>query len=300
MRKILLALVISVAALCLAGCASMEWVSSLKPAQIARLSGARAIGVVVLPVKTLESTGWAVKILGDFYTPTEIPEIPYKVAMIYASPAAVTELAVTKDTLASLWRDAAAQLIGGETDFDAAFPRGFGSVRLMSQSLTGEKAPRAYDTVVPITDAVPPSLTAEAITSIGAAYGVDAVLALQPTVYGEIGMVLTFATEKDMSGAVKPGDFFLRSKVSMSYVLFDGKSGAVITDSTATPAPYAPREAKRAVITKLPVTDVAGLKAFAASGAYPALWKDRFQEVLIPSLPLFRPVYVGVMEAVQK
>jgi hypothetical protein len=294
----------AVVLLALAACASMEWVSSPQPPVVKELAGVKTLGVACTAARTGANDHLLLKIgSGDFYNPIEITGVPYAVAILYDSPQAIKDFSVTPESLGALCRNVAVKLIADTGSFDYYQFKGLSVTRLMGRSIGGETAAGSYDTVVAIQDLVPVgSLTADAAARLGSSYGVDSILVIEPTVYGEIGQMTRQASKSGSmdSSAFKSGDFILRTWVKLEFRLYDGKSGAKISDSNAVKAQFDTMLPIGKDVYPLPVSSLQLARALVLSADYLKLFTDPMQKGILPYLTLFRPVYLATLQKTEQ
>jgi hypothetical protein len=300
-----LLVVVTVVAL-LASCASMQWVSRPRPPVIGQLSNARSLGVAVYATRLKLSEHLLVKVgKGDYWAPTDVGAFANKVALRYTSPDAISKFAVNGDNLGALCRKAWVDEMGS-ADFDLSVLQGLMKpARVMSKSLSGEQVTGGYDSVVEISDALSRrAINAQTITSLGEQYKVDAILIIEPQVYGEVGKVVPEDAKNSSGGKkVKPGNFVLWGTVDYEYELYDAKSGAKITDSSATKSEFPSMisfHAGNDVAADLNVTKEPALDAYLNGPKFLDLYVAPAKAAVIPWVTLFKPHYLASFEEVKK
>ncbi len=293
-------------AACLAvmGCASMEWRAAPQAPIIKELGSVKSLGILSFTPVLPANRHILVKVDKTFYVATELDGVQNKVAMLYIAPDAVSAFFVNKANLAALCRDTGVAMIGGKEALDYPVSKGFTISRVMGQPLTPESGGAGiagYTAVTAITEVLDrQKVTAQDIVGLGAKYGVDAVLGLEPHVYGEIGQVSPLLSSSKFGKDVPVGTFILNAHVDYEYALYDARTGKKITDSFDMRAPYDTLSNPDDDITDLGLRDVKTVSSFLGGSRYLELFGEPVKRALIPYLTLFRSCYVATLQEVEK
>ncbi len=304
MKKNLCALAVIVTVLfLLSSCAAMQWVSSPRQPVITQLAGVPSLGIASYPARLGANDHVLVKVGGDYYTPIEVNGLTNKVAMRYTSPDAISKFSVNAQNLASLCRKVwVAEL--GNRDFDFTVLKGMKPGRIMGQSLTGDASAGGYQSVVDIPDPLTrKSFSADTMKSLGQKYKVDAIVIIDPRVYGEIGRVVPEFVEHPSGKQVRPGNFVLRGFVDYDYELYDAKTGVKITDSSQTKAEFDTMMGLQQLedsIVDLNLTGEPDLSAYLNGPQFLPVYSGPMKAAMIPWLSLFKPHYLATLEEVKK
>ncbi len=287
----------------LAGCASMEWRTESRPPAIKELEGVKTLGVFSFTPVLRPYGRWLIK-TGTFNTPIQIPRLRYKVALLHTSPEAITDFAVNPENLAGMCREVAAREIGNPGDFDYEVSQGWDKSRLLGRPLPAsdaEEGAGGYDSVIVITETFKRgAITAEDVVGLGQAYGVDAVLGLEPTLIGEIGKLSDQRSQEDYGKNVPIGNFVLLTKVDYEFTLFDARTGAKMAESPGTRPQYSTVARPDDNVTDLGISDMNELNAFLSGSGYLELFDGILTRALVPYLTLFRKTHVATLKKVEK
>jgi len=300
-KKTYLFLAASLVFLGFAGCSTMEWRTTPRPPAIKELEGVRTLGVFSFTPVLRPYGRWLIKNTKYFYMPIQIPRVKYKVALLHTSPEAITSFAVNAENLAALCREVAAREIGNPGDFDYGVSKGWDKNRLMGRPLPDSPADAegagGYDSVVVITETFNRgAITAEEVVGLGEAYGVDAVLGLEPAVIGEIGKLSDLRSLEDYGKDVAIGSFVLLTKMDYEFTLFDARTGAKMAESPETRPQYSTVAYPDDNVTDLGTSDMDELSAFLSGSGYLELFDGIMTRALVPYLTLFRQIHVATLQ----
>jgi hypothetical protein len=274
----------------------MQWAFSRQGPVVPELGAVRTLGIAVFDPVLKSNTHLLIRVSGPLYNPVDLDGVTNKVALMALAPEAASKYSVNRDVLARTCLEVWEREIGTEHRFDYALSDGLKVTRILGQGVEGNPVPTGYDAV----RAVPERLSRQgasdaAVRELCRRYEVDALLAVEPSVYAEVGQVSPLQSEHTVGKEIEPGNFILRVQVAYQYVLFDGKSGTVITDSTRSKPQYDTRQPPETWIIDLGPASPQSITGFLNSPRYAKLFPQPMQEALKPYLTLFRTCAVAVL-----
>jgi hypothetical protein len=279
----------------MSACVTMQWVFSRQGPVVPELGAVRTLGIAVFDPVLKSNDHLLIRVGGPLYNPVDLDGVTRKVALVALAPEAASKFAVNRDVLARMCLDVWEREIGTAHRFDYAVSNGLTLTRILGQGAEGDPIPTGYDAV----RAVPERLNRQgaseaAIGDICLRYAVDALLVVEPSVYAEVGQVSSLQSAHAIGKEIEPGNFILRAQVAYQYVLFDGKSGTAITDSTRSKPQYDTRQPPETWIIDLGPSSPQSIIGFLNSPRYVKLFPQPMQEALKPYLTLFRTCAVAV------
>ncbi len=308
MKKIITVAVVVAAALAVAGCASlgsMKLVATPSGPSIEQLAEVKRLGVASFEPVLRGNDHTIIVKAGQYYAPIEIDGVTRTVALLYKAPDAITQFAVNKDSAAKLCREVVARQLGMAGDFDYTVSgKGVAAVRILGRDPEGGAAIESgYDAVKDIGQTLGrKQVTADAVARIAQASGVQAVLFVEPRLYGEVGLVTAAPSKSSFGKEVPQGNFILRGWAELDWALYDGASGKLLADASTVRSPYSfgPGFRPEERIVDLAIRDVGAVNTFLAGPQYLKACDGMLRNALVTYLPMFRRVYLGQYVKVEK
>ena len=286
------AVIACLAALC--ACVSVQWTFSVHGPAIAELRETRTLGIAVFDPVLMSNDHLLPGGGGEFTGPVDIDGVTARVALLVRAPDAASKFAVNQDGLARACLDAWMAEIGTAHPFDYALSRGVTMGRVLGQDAAGEVVPTGYEMVRAVPGTLGREVSAAVVRDICRRYAVDALLAVEPSVYAEVGQVTTQQSEHAIGMEIEPGNFILRAQVDCGYVLFDGRSGNVITDSARMAPQWDTVRPPETWIVDLGPSNPPAITGFLDGPRFPPLFSAPMREAVKPYLTLFRSCVVAV------
>jgi hypothetical protein len=280
------------AALC--ACVSTQWTYSVQGPAIPELRETRTLGIAVFDPVLQSNDHLLVRVGGPFTSPVDVDGVTAKVALLVLAPDAASKFAVDPEGLARACLDAWVVEIGTAHRFDYALSNGMNLSRVLGQTASGEVVPTGYETVRAVPRTFARDVSATVISDVCRAYAVDDLLVVEPSVYAEVGQVSTQQSEHAIGMEIDAGSFILRAQVDCRYVLFDGRSGTAITDSTRSKPPYDTERPPETWIFDLGPSNPQAIAGFMNGPRFPRMFTQPMREAVKPYLTLFRRCVVAV------
>ena len=276
-------------------CVSTEWSFTRQGPAIPELCAARSLGIAVFDPVLKPNEHPLVRTGGAFYCPVDIDGVTHTVALLVPAPEAATRFAGNQENLARVCLQVWEREIGTAHRFDYPLSRGLMLARLLGQTAEGDAVPTGYDTV----RAVPERLSRAGATEVAVRdlcrqYGLDALLAVEPSISAEVGQVSSCQSEHSLGKEIDPGNFILRAQVTYEYVLFDGNAGTVITDSTRSTPQYDTQQPPESSVFDLGPSNPRATMSLLNGPGFLGRLTWSMQEALKPYLTLFRCCIVAV------
>jgi hypothetical protein len=278
----------------LCACVSVQWTYSVQGPAIAELRETRALGIAVFDPVLQPNDHPLLGVSGAFTRPIDIDGVTGKVALLVLAPDAASKFAVNPYCLAGACLDAWVTEIGTAHRFDCALSNGMTLARVLGQTASGEVVPTGYQAVRAVPQTLRRDVSAMAIRDLCRGYEVDDLLVVEPSVYAEVGQVTDQQSEHAIGLEIDPGNFILRAQVDCRYVLFDGRSGKVITDSARSKAPYDTERPPETWIFDLGLSNPRAVAGFLDGPRFPQMFALPMREAVKPYLTLFRSCVVAV------
>jgi hypothetical protein len=279
----------------LCACVTVQWRVSVQGPAIPQLDAVRTLGIAVFDPVLKSNDHLLIRIGGAFYNPIDLDGVNSRVALLVLAPDAASKFAVSLESLSRACSEVWVREIGAARPFDYALSRGTERVRILGQAPDGRTIPTGYDTV----RAVPEPLgrmpaSAAVAADICRRYRLDALLGVEPVVYAEVGQVSSQRSDHAAGKEIDPGNFVLRAQVAYEYVLYDGRMGAVITDSSRTAPQYDTRLPPETWIVDLGPSNPQAIVGFLKSPGFLGALSQALGEASRPYLTLFRGCAVAV------
>ncbi len=277
------------------GCVTVEWRVSVQGPAIPQLGAVRALGIAVFDPVLKSNDHLLIKVGGAFYNPIDFDGVTNRVALLVLTPDAASKFAVSRESLSRACREVWVREIGTARPFDYAQSRGTERARVMGQAPDGRAIPTGYDAVQAVPEPLGPMPASAAVAAdLCRGYRLDALLAVEPVVYAEVGQVSSQRSDHAAGKEIDPGNFVLRAQVAYEYVLYDGRTGAVITDSSHTTPQYDTQQPPETWIVDLGPSNPRAIVGFLKSPGFLGALSQAMQEASKPYLTLFRGCAVAV------
>jgi hypothetical protein len=278
-------------------CASVEWSFSRQGPAIPELCTIRTLGIAVFDPVLKSNDHLLIKVGGAFYNPIDLDGVTTKVALLVLAPDAASKFAADRGSLSRACLDVWEHEIGTVHRFDYALSDGAKPARVLGETVEGEPLPTGYDAVVAVPEPLSrPRASSAEVRDICRRYQVDVLLCVEPSVYAEVGQVSSQQSAHELGRDIDTGNFILRAQVSYEYVLFDGKSGEAITDSSRHKPQYDTRLPPETWIVDLGPSNPRAIMGFLKGPLFLEKIVHAMQEASKPYLSLFRTCTVAVPE----
>jgi hypothetical protein len=278
-------------------CVSTEWSYSRQGPAIPELGAVRTLGIAVFEPVLKSNDHLLIKVGGAFYNPIDLDGVTTMVALLVLAPDAASKFAADRESLSRACLNVWEREIGTVRRFDYALSNGPKPARILGETAEGEPLPTGYDAVRAVTEPLSRAgASSAAVRDICRTYMVDALLAVEPSVYAEVGQVSSQQSAHELGRDIDTGNFILRAQVSYEYVLFDGKSGNAITDSSRRKPQYDTRLPPETWIVDLGPSNPQAIMGFLKGPLFLEKLAHAMQEASKPYLSLFRICTVAVPE----
>jgi hypothetical protein len=273
----------------LCACVTVQWRVSLQGPAIPQLDAVRALGIAVFDPVLKSNDHLLIKVGGAFYNPIDIDGVSSRVALLVLAPDAASKFSANRESLSRACCEVWVNEIGTARPFDYSLARGAERARILGQTPDGRTVPTGYDAVRAVPEPLGRApLSADLVTELCRRYHVDALLGVQPALYAEVGQVSSQQSDRAVGKDIEPGNFVLRAQVSYEYVLYDGESGAAITDSSRSRPQYDTRQAPETWIVDLGPSNPQAILGFLKGPGFLDALALSMREASKPYLTLFR------------
>jgi hypothetical protein len=278
----------------LSACLSTEWSATSQGAAIAQLAAVRSLGIAVFDPVMQPSGRLLIGTGGVFSAPVDVDGVTHTVSLLATAADASSIPAVNRDGIAQACLLVWVGEIGTAHRFDYQLSRGMMPARILGETAEGQPVPTGYDKVRAVPERLSRADASETrIRDLCRQHGLDALLAVEPSVIMEAGQVSPQPSEHPLGREIDPGNFILRSEVRYEYVLFDGRTGAAITDSTRCRPQYDTQRPPEAWIVDLGPSNPRAVMGILNGPGFPSGLTRSMREALKPYLTLFRGCVVA-------
>jgi len=278
-------------------CVSIRWSFSRQGPAIPELAAVHTLGVAVFDPVLKSNDHLLIKVGGPYYNPIDLDGVAEKVGLYVLAPDAASKFGVNRENLSRACREVWEQELGTVHRFDYALESGEKPARVLGETVDGEPLPTGYDAVRTVPEPIRREAASPAvIAELCRRYVVDALLCVEPSVYAEVGEVSSQASDHPLGREIDPGNFVLRAQVSYEYVLFDGASGAAVTDSARRKPQYDTRRPPETWIVDLGPSNTQAIIGFLNGPGFLEKIEEAMREAAKPYLSLFRVCTVALPE----
>jgi hypothetical protein len=279
----------------LCACVTVQWRVSVQGPAIAQLDAVRALGIAVFDPVLKSNDHQLIGVGGAFTNPIDLDGVSARVALLVLAPDAASKYSANRESLSRACCEVWVNEIGAARPFDYALSRGARGVRVLGQTPDGRAVPNGYDAVRAVPEPLGRApLSAAFVTDLCRRHQVDALLGVEPSVYAEVGQVSSQESDRPFGKDVDPGNFVLRAQVSYEYVLYDGESGAAITDSSTCRPQYDTRLPPETWIVDMGPSNPQAILGFLKGPGFLGALAQSMREACKPYLTLFRSCAIAV------